>query len=73
MMTQGERMDPGDVIVRRKDWESLVRFLRGEEKTLRGSYNTPGKNDWEISYKENHPKDWAVYDAARQAAKRRPR
>lgn len=61
------------VIVRKRDWEALVKFLRNEEKTLKDSYSTPGKNDWEIFYKENHEGSWAIYDAARQAAKRKPR
>lgn len=61
------------VIVRKRDWEALVKFLRGEEKTLKDSFNTPGRNDWEAYYKENNHEDWTVYDAARQAANRKPR
>lgn len=61
------------VAVQRKDWDALVKFLRNEEKVLKDSYNTPGRNDWEVFYKKNHPEGWAVYDAARRAASRRPR
>lgn len=61
------------VVIHKKDWNALIMFLRAEEKTLKDSYNTPGKNDWEVFYKENHMESWAVYDAARQAANRKPR
>jgi hypothetical protein len=61
------------VIVRKRDWDALVKFLRDEEETLKDSYGTPGKNDWEIFYKKNHGEGWAVYDAARRAAGRKPR
>lgn len=59
--------------VRKRDWDALVRFFRDEEKVLRDSYNSPGRNDWEVFYKKNSPEGWAVHDAARRAASRRPR
>lgn len=66
-------LDQALVVVQKKDWEALVHLLREEEKTLKASYNTPGKNDWETYYKDNHPQGWAIYQAARNAAKRKPR
>lgn len=58
------------VTVPKKEWEALVAFLRSEEKILKDSYNTPGKNNWEEFYKENHPRAYEIYDAARRAASR---
>lgn len=60
----------GLMLVRRKDWDALVLFFRGEEKILQDSHGTPRKKykDWERWFKAQHRADWVVYDAARKAA-----
>jgi hypothetical protein len=60
--------EPRTVEVPRSAWNALVRFLRKEERVYRDSYNTPGKNDWEETLKNDHPHDYAVYLAAKKAA-----
>ncbi len=62
---------PRMVTVPKAEWDALVRYVRAEEQVYRDSYNTPGKNDWEKYFRENHPQDWEVFDAARRAAERK--
>lgn len=59
------------VAVPKAEWDALVLFLREEEQMLRSSYSTPGKNDWEETFRGLHPDDWKIYDAARRAASRK--
>lgn len=52
-------------------WHALVQFFLAQVETFKTSYNTPGKDDWEEFFAENHPEEYKIYYAAKLAATRK--
>ena len=52
-----------------KDWNAIRLFVREEERIRKDNYGTPGRKSttWEAAHEETNPRDFQIFDAARQA------